>query len=61
MGTVVTALCAEGLRIDFLREHPFIAWRAFPDLVARDDYFYELPKGFPAIPLSFSLRAEKPD
>ena len=35
--------------------------RAFPDLVERDDYFYELPEGFPAIPLSFSLRAEKPD
>jgi SAM-dependent methyltransferase len=61
LGTVVTALSAAGLRIDYLREHPFIAWRAFPDLVERDDYFFELPDGFPAIPLSFSLRAEKPD
>jgi len=60
LGTVVTALSAAGLRIDFLREHPFISWRAFPDLVERDDYFFELPNGFPAIPLSFSLRAEKP-
>jgi SAM-dependent methyltransferase len=60
LGTVVTALSAAGLRIDYLREHPFISWRAFPDLVERDDYFFELPEGFPAIPLSFSLRAEKP-
>jgi len=60
LGTVVTALCEAGLRIAFLREHPFIAWRAFPDLVERDENFFELPDGFPAIPLSFSLRAEKP-
>lgn len=60
LGTVVTALCDAGLRIEFLREHPVIAWRAFPELVARDRYYFELPEGFPRMPLSFSIRAHKP-
>lgn len=59
IGTVVTALCQAGLTIEFLHEHPVIAWQAFPDLVEQDRYFYALPEGFPRIPLSFSLKAGK--
>lgn len=59
IGTVVTALCDVGLKIQFLHEHPVIAWQAFPDLVEQDPYFYALPEGFPRIPLSFSLKAGK--
>ena len=60
LGTVVTSLVSKGLRIEFLREHPFVPWRTSTALVEMDDYFYHYPPPLPPVPLSFSLRATKP-
>ena len=59
LGEVVTALCQAGLEIRFLHEHEIIPWRAIPQLVVQDDYFFRLPAGYPKVPLSFSLKAVK--
>jgi SAM-dependent methyltransferase len=60
LGTVVTALVAAGLRIEFLHEHPFTLFPRWPFLQRRDDGSFVLPLGMPDLPLMYSLRAVKP-
>jgi SAM-dependent methyltransferase len=60
MGQVVNALIAGGLHIDSLREYPFSCYRHFPDLVQRRDGFWHMPKRWPQMPLTFSIKARKP-
>ncbi|WP_135363535.1 class I SAM-dependent methyltransferase [Halosimplex halophilum] len=55
LGDVVTALTSAGLRVEFLREHPFDYWRRWERMVRDDAGRWRLP-GDP-IPLTFSLRA----
>ena len=59
IGEIVTALAAAGLRIDWLHEHPTVAWHlGDPEhLVQRADGMWEVPGS--TLPLSFSLRATK--
>ncbi|MFT2016206.1 class I SAM-dependent methyltransferase [Streptomyces sp. 796.1] len=61
LGAVVSALAAQGLRIEFLREHDKTLFARFGSLqrVAGTPY-YRLPPGQPRIPLMYSLRASKP-
>jgi SAM-dependent methyltransferase len=60
LGEIVTALVAAGLRIETLREYPFLAW-ALPFLVKDQAGRYRLPEGAGGeLPLSFSIRASKP-
>lgn len=60
LGEVLSNLIGAGLRIDYFREHPFLAWRSFPAMVAIDDRFFGLPDNLPAVPLAYSLKAVKP-
>ncbi|GAA0463737.1 class I SAM-dependent methyltransferase [Streptomyces olivaceiscleroticus] len=60
LGDVVSALAAAGMRIEFLHEWPFVAWRLLPFMEEDADGWWRLPEGLPAMPLSFSLRASKP-
>lgn len=57
---IVMALLDAGLRLDELREHDHVVWRAFPFLVERAPGEWVLPPGRPSLPLAFSLRATKP-
>ena len=59
LGEIVTLLAQEGLRVEFLREHPFVEWPV-PFLQERDDGTWRLPEGHPDLPLFFSLKATKP-
>lgn len=60
LGDVVTAVADAGLRIDFVHEHPLVAWHLndAEHLVRRLDGMWERPGS--SLPLSFSLKATKP-
>lgn len=60
LGDIVCALVEAGLRLEFLHEWPFVAWRMFPFLELAADGWWHLPAELPSVPLSFSLRAVKP-
>jgi hypothetical protein len=59
IGEVVTALVAVGLQLEWLHEHPGVAWHlGDPDGVRqRDDGMWEAPGS--TLPLSFSIKAHK--
>jgi SAM-dependent methyltransferase len=60
LGEIVTALVDAGLRIDSLREFPFVDWPV-EFLVEAPDGTYRLPAGTPGeLPLFFSILATKP-
>ena len=59
LAEVTGALLEAGLAIEALGEHPFMDWRAFPDLVASREG-WRLKEGAPRIPLTFSLVARRP-
>jgi SAM-dependent methyltransferase len=60
LGEIVTALADAGLRIDSLREYPFLGW-AMDVLVQSQDRRYRLPGDLDGkLPLSFSIKASKP-
>lgn len=58
LGEIVTAAVEAGLTVRYLREHPFTYYQRWPQLIERDRLYY-LPDGFPAIPLCFTLRADR--
>ncbi len=59
LGEVVTALIEAGLRIESLREYPFVAWKL--DFLVEGGAGYRLPDGVSGeLPLFFSIRAIKP-
>ncbi len=60
LGEILTALIDAGLRIESLREYPWLDWQ-LDFLVQSDDGKWRLPPGTPGeLPLSFSLLAMKP-
>lgn len=60
LGEIVSALIDAGLRIESLREYPFVDWR-LDFLVEGPDGRYRLPDDTPGeLPLFFSIRATKP-
>ena len=60
LGEVVTALASNGLRIEMLREQPFLHWET-PFLVKSEDGTWRLPGELDGtMPLSYALRASKP-
>jgi SAM-dependent methyltransferase len=60
LGEIVMALVDAGLRIDSLREYPFVDWPV-EFLVEAPDGTYRLPAGTPGeLPLFFSILATKP-
>ena len=50
---------AEGLRIEYLHEHPGCAWQRFSAMERGADGWRRLPPPHDGIPLTFSLRAAK--
>jgi SAM-dependent methyltransferase len=59
LSEMIGALLDAGLRLAWLHEHDAIAWRMFASLVKDERGTYRWPEQ-PWLPLSFSLRAEKP-
>jgi SAM-dependent methyltransferase len=64
LGEVVTALAAAGLRVEWLHEHAYAAWKMFPFCVeARwgGRRWWRLPGELHGrLPLTFSLKASRP-
>jgi SAM-dependent methyltransferase len=65
LGDVVNALVGAGLRIEYLHEFPFCAWKvvAFAELIEPSGEgrgYYSLPPRFPPLPLMFSIKATNP-
>ena len=58
-GTLLTALAAGGLRIEFVHEFPFTFFERWPFAERGQDGLYRLPPGMPELPLAFSIRARK--
>jgi len=57
LADILGALRAAGLRLDWLHEHPRVAWQMFRGLVPDADGLWTWP-GQPWLPLAVSLRAE---
>ncbi|MQS36391.1 class I SAM-dependent methyltransferase [Streptomyces katsurahamanus] len=60
IGEVVSALCATGLRLEFLHEHDISLFPRFGDFTQSEDGYYRFPAGRPRIPLMYSLKATRP-
>lgn len=60
LGDIVTALLEAGLTLARLQEHDAIPWRLFDCLLRAPDRLYRWPDQ-PWLPLSFSLRAVRPE
>jgi len=58
LDAVISALIAAGLAIEFLHEHPRVAWQMFRCLTQHDDGMWHWPDR-PWLPLSYSLRARR--
>jgi SAM-dependent methyltransferase len=58
LGSVVTALIAAGLRLDWLHEHDAVTWRMFACLTEGSDGLYRWPDK-PWLPLAYSLQATR--
>ena len=58
VASVVSALAAAGLRLEFLHERDFTFFQHLPTLVERDRV-WRMPEGGGRIPLIYSLRAAK--
>jgi SAM-dependent methyltransferase len=61
LSDIVAGLLDAGLRLEFLHEHEALPWRLFPSMVRGPDGLFRLPEGSVRLPLSFSLRARKPE
>jgi SAM-dependent methyltransferase len=60
LGDIVSAICAPGLRLEFLHEHEVTVFQQFPELVRGDDGYFRMPEGRPRLPLMYSLKASRP-
>jgi len=58
LGDIIAFVIDTGLRIRYLRDHPYTFYRRWPHLIEKDQLFY-LPEGAPSAPLSCTLRADK--
>lgn len=61
LGAIVTHLCAAGLQIEFLHEHDTACFQQWPAMKEIAPDIWRLPADWPRIPLSFSIKARKPD
>ena len=57
LGSVVSALVAAGLRLEFLHEHDHTLFARWPFLEKAADGTYRFPAGMPSLPLMYSLLA----
>ncbi|MBL3699628.1 class I SAM-dependent methyltransferase [Leucobacter luti] len=62
LGEIVTALITSGLRIDLLVEHDSVPWEALPgQMTLRPGGEWALTQHSGSVPLSYTLRASKPE
>jgi SAM-dependent methyltransferase len=61
LGEVVTDLVEAGLQLEFLHEWDFCSYQHLPFLVQGADGWWRMPPGSPRLPLTFSLRARRPN
>lgn len=59
IGEIVTALIDAGLQMEFLHEHDVIPWKPWPFVEEAGGGNYKLPEDFPALPLTFSIKATR--
>ena len=60
LGRIISNLIDAGLQIEFVHEHPFTCFQAWPCMVEKEPDRWYLPDDWPNMPLSFSIRATKP-
>jgi SAM-dependent methyltransferase len=60
LAEIVTSLVQAELQVEFLHEHPFLAWARLRSMTRGDDGYFRLPGDDARFPLMFSLRARKP-
>ena len=61
LSQVLGALIEAGLTITMFHEHEVLPWQALPCMVPTENpRIWRLPDGHPRLPLSYSLRAQKP-
>jgi SAM-dependent methyltransferase len=58
LSDILAALAGAGLRLDWLHEHPHVAWRMFRGLVRGPEGLWTWPER-PWLPLALSLRATR--
>jgi SAM-dependent methyltransferase len=61
LSEIFAALLAAGMRIEMFHEHQSLAWQLWPCLEPDGPRMFRLPKDRTPMPLSFSLKARKPD
>lgn len=59
LSSILNALIAAGLRIDFVTEHDALPWQIYPFLEKGTDRLFRLPEGHLQIPLAVSIGATK--
>jgi SAM-dependent methyltransferase len=59
LGDVLSAIAGAGLRIELLREHDYTLFPRWSCLERGAGGIYRLPAGAPALPLMYSLRAQR--
>lgn len=59
LGDIVTALIANGLRLENLHEFPFVGWKCLPGMEQGEDGWWRLAGREAHLPLMFSIRATK--
>ena len=57
---IIGSLLQVGLTLESFEEHPFLEWQHFPWMEENENGSWILPADVAQIPLSFSLRATKP-
>lgn len=60
LSSVIGALLEAGLALEWFHEHDRLPWRLFPSMIAAPDGMFDMPPGYPKLPLLFSLKARKP-
>lgn len=60
LGEIVSAIAAQGFRIESLQEYPFAGYQALPDMVQGDDGWWRLPDRPERLPSLVGLKATLP-
>jgi SAM-dependent methyltransferase len=59
LAEIVQSLIDEGLVVDTLLEHDWTVYQGFPWLEKDDEGIYQIPLGYPRLPLTFTLHARR--
>jgi SAM-dependent methyltransferase len=61
LSAILGGLIDAGMTVTMFREHEILPWRGLPSMVRAGERMWRLPETYPAVPLSFSVRAVKGD